>query len=164
MDRDSMFGLTEEDYGYDDDDEAFEQYGLFTSASMFSGAGYRGYSGADVVTKPSMAAAAGMGSSAVAGADNGESAGYLSPDMALEQAVMALEEESWAAEELAGAKIVGVGDTPAGMRGAAGAGAAASAAGMGAEAFGSREAAGMSEEDYWGDEDEQALLFGFGEF
>lgn len=148
MDRDSMFGLTEEDYGYDDDDEAFEQYGLFTSAGLFSGAGYRGYSGADVVTKPSMAAFGQEGAAASQAGSAGDSVasgGYVSPDMALEQAVMALEEESWAAEELRGAQLV---DAPA--------------TGEGSGVSG--EAAALSEEDYWGDEDEQALLFGFGEF
>lgn len=153
MDRDSMLGLTEEDYGYDDDDEAFEQFGLFTSAGMFSGSGYRGYSGADVVTKPSMTAfGQGDASDGVAAAMAGGesmSGGYVSPDMALEQAVMALEEESWAAEELQGATLVEAPDS-------------ASVAAAGTSS--SRESAGLSEEDYWGDEDEQALLFGFGEF
>ncbi|MDO5334950.1 MAG: hypothetical protein Q4F23_02595 [Coriobacteriia bacterium] len=154
MDRDTMFGLTEEDYGYDDDDEAFEQYGLFTSAGMFSGSGYRGYSGADIVTKPSMAAAQQMSEQGSAQAGSQEavsgSAGFVSPDMALEQAVMALEEESLMSEELKGAKLVAVGDDPS--QGLAGFGAS------------SRDAQGFSEEDYWGDEDEQALLYGFGEF
>lgn len=147
MDRDSMFGLTEEDYGYDDDDEAFEQYGLFTSSAMFSGAGYKGYSGADVVTKPSMAAAYQQ--------DTGSSAGaYMTPEMALEQAAMAHEEAEWASSELAGAHLV---DEPEG-------GSVAHSSSPAFSAASSRDAAGMSEEDYWGDEDEQALLFGFGEF
>ncbi len=149
MDRDSMFGLTEEDYGYDDDDEAFEQYGLFTSSAMFSGAGYKGYSGADVVTKPSMAAAYRQDAA-------GSSAGtFMTPEMALEQAAMAHEEAEWASSELAGARLVDAGE---GGEGAA----CGSPASFGAAA--SRDASGMSEEDYWGDEDEQALLFGFGEF
>lgn len=146
MDRDSMFGLTEEDYGYDDDDEAFEQYGLFTSSAMFSGAGYKGYSGADVVTKPSMAAAYQQDAAEVSGS-------YMTPEMALEQAAMAHEEAEWASAELAGARLVGVDGDAAGEGDAAGFAGASS-----------RDAAGMSEEDYWGDEDEQALLFGFGEF
>ena len=149
MDRDSMFGLTEEDYGYDDDDEAFEQYGLFTSSAMFSGAGYRGYSGADVVTKPSMAAAYQQD---VAASSAG---GYMTPEMALEQAAMAHEEAEWASSELAGARVVNAAEeSESAARG--------SSASFGASA--SRDASGMSEEDYWGDEDEQALLFGFGEF
>jgi hypothetical protein len=66
MDRDSVFGLTEEDFGYDDDDEAFEQFGVFSSSGLFSGSGYRGYSGNQIATKASMVATnpeefAGMG-------------------------------------------------------------------------------------------------------
>ncbi|MDO4854010.1 MAG: hypothetical protein Q4A43_01090 [Coriobacteriia bacterium] len=149
MDRDSMFGLTEEDYGYDDDDEAFEQYGLFTSSAMFSGAGYKGYSGADVVTKPSMAAAYQQD------AGGSSAGGYMTPEMALEQAAMAHEEAEWAASELAGARLVNAGG---GSEGAT----SGLSSFFGAAA--SRDASGMSEEDYWADEDEQALLFGFGEF
>ncbi len=158
MDRDSLFGLTEEDYGYDDDDEAFEQYGLFTSSAMFSGAGYRGYSGADVVTKPSMAAAYGQQNVGMGGASE-PSSGYMTPEMALEQAAMAHEEAEWAAEDLQGAQLVSL-DGQAGAFGTDGATATSSVPG----AASLRDATGMSEEDYWGDEDEQALLFGFGEF